>query len=150
MDQIIQLFNKNNVRYLLIGGQAVRLLGLPRYSMDWDFFIPSKDHENFATINELMKDYFDVPLVKIGPKGENFVQTYQTPCGVIQFHLAPIGLPPFDEAEKRMKILRNENGLAIMCISTEDMLSCKRKISRPKDAQDIGFLEQLIKANKNG
>lgn len=42
MDEVIQLFNKNNVRYLVFGGQAVRLEGMPRFTMDWDIFIPGK------------------------------------------------------------------------------------------------------------
>ena len=43
MDELIRLFNQHQVRYLIIGGQAVRLEGMPRFSMDWDFFIPPKD-----------------------------------------------------------------------------------------------------------
>ena len=39
MEEVIQRFNQSAVRYLLIGGQAVRLEGLPRFSMDWDLYI---------------------------------------------------------------------------------------------------------------
>jgi hypothetical protein len=45
VDELIRLFNQYQVRYLLIGGQAVRLEGMPRFSMDGDFFIPPKDSE---------------------------------------------------------------------------------------------------------
>jgi hypothetical protein len=31
MDELIERFNKNGVRYLLIGGQAIRLEGMPRF-----------------------------------------------------------------------------------------------------------------------
>jgi len=34
MDEIIRRFNQAQVRYLLIGGQTMRLEGLPRFSMD--------------------------------------------------------------------------------------------------------------------
>ena len=40
MDDLFQAFDKAGIRYLLIGGQAMRLFGMPRYSMDWDFLIP--------------------------------------------------------------------------------------------------------------
>ena len=43
MDEVIARFNASAVRYLLIGGQAVRLEGMPRFSMDWDFYIPPRD-----------------------------------------------------------------------------------------------------------
>ena len=45
MDEFIQQLNAAGARYLLIGGQAMRLAGMPRYSMDWDFFIPPHDKE---------------------------------------------------------------------------------------------------------
>jgi hypothetical protein len=32
MDEVIDLFNRSDVRYLLIGGQAVRLEGFPRFA----------------------------------------------------------------------------------------------------------------------
>ena len=90
MNELIQQFNAAGIRYLLIGGQAMRLIGLPRFSMDWDFFIPPRDGENFARLNGLLERELDTPLVPLGPAGENFIQTYQTRWGVVQFRL---GLP---------------------------------------------------------
>jgi hypothetical protein len=110
MDELISLFNENNIRYLVFGGQAVRLEGMPRFSMDWDFFIPGKDSKNMQRINELLADELDMPLVPIGPHGENLIQTYQTRWGVIQFHLAVVGIRSFDEAELRAVEHVNENG----------------------------------------
>jgi hypothetical protein len=37
MNELILGFNAAGIRYLLIGGQAMRLAGMPRFSMDWDF-----------------------------------------------------------------------------------------------------------------
>ena len=78
MDELLQRFNAANVRYLLIGGQAMRLLGMPRFSMDWDFFLPARDEENFRKINNLLEDELDLRLEQLGRWGENFIQTYQT------------------------------------------------------------------------
>jgi len=63
------------------------------------FFIPSRDLVNIGKINTILGDILDLPLEPLGPKGENFIQTYQIQCGIIQFHLGGPGLPPFDEAE---------------------------------------------------
>jgi hypothetical protein len=71
MDELIQRFNENAVRYLVFGGQAVRLEGMPRFSMDWDLFIPGKDASNMERINELLVDELDMPLLPIGPRGKN-------------------------------------------------------------------------------
>ncbi len=83
MDDLFQAFDKAGVRYLLIGGQAMRLFGMPRYSMDWDFLIPPRDAQNFSKLNDVLDAEFDVPLEMLGPNGENFVQTYQTRWGVL-------------------------------------------------------------------
>ena len=83
MDELLKELHAAGVRYLVVGGQAMRLTGMPRYSMDWDFFIPAKDHQNFAKLNVLLDEDVDAPLVPLGPRGENFIQTYQTRWGVL-------------------------------------------------------------------
>ena len=55
MNELIQQFSAAGIRYLLIGGQAMRLTGMPRFSMDWDFFIPPRDEENFTRLNGLFR-----------------------------------------------------------------------------------------------
>jgi hypothetical protein len=92
-------------------------------------------------INRLLSDELDFPLVQLGPRGENFVQTYQTSWGILQFHLIGPGLPPFDEAEKRAVIHMTEDGVPVKCINTDDLLESKRRANRPSDAADIEFLE---------
>ncbi len=143
MEQIIKLFNENNVKYLVIGGQAIRLMGMPRYSMDWDIFIPGKDIDNINKINELLDEIIDMELELLGDRGQNFVQTFQTIYGIIQFHLAPIAIPKFEEANKNGKKLESETGVKINCLSVNDLYYCKKKINRPKDAGDILFLENI-------
>jgi len=142
MDEVIQLFNAHHVRYLLIGGQAVRLEGMPRFSMDWDLYIPPKDDENTALINQLLGDELELPLLPLGPRGENFVQTYQTRWGILQFHLGGPGLPPFDQAEARARTHQTETGVDVRCLCGRDLLESKRRAGRPEDIQDIRFLER--------
>lgn len=143
MDEVIRLFNDSRIRYLVIGGQAMRLEGMPRFSMDWDVFVPN-DRANLEQINALLGDELDLPLIPLGPQGENFVQTYQTQWGVLQFHLGGPGLPSFSESEKRGVIRENENGTPIRCMCTEDLLSSKRAANRPTDQADIRFLEAKL------
>ena len=142
MDELILLFNKHRIRYLLIGGQAVRLEGMPRFSMDWDFYIPPKDLDNIQKINRLLEGELDLSLLPLGERGENFVQTYQTRWGIVQFHLAGPGLPKFDEAEARAVIHETENQTPVRCLSTIDLLESKRRAARPQDIEDIAFLER--------
>jgi hypothetical protein len=146
MDELIQMFNRNAVRYLLIGGQAVRLEGMPRFSMDWDFFIPPRDKENVDTINRLLERELDVPILPLGKAGENFVQTYQTRWGILQFHLGGPGLPDFELAERRACTHKMETGTAVKCLSPRDLLESKKRANRPEDQADIRFLECKLAA----
>jgi len=142
MDEVIAEFNTQGIRYLLIGGQAVRLEGLPRFSMDWDLYIPPHDLENIERINDLLTDQLDVPVVPLGKRGENFVQTYQTPRGILQFHLGGPGLPDFEDALQRAVWHVTENGVRVRCFSTDDLLAAKEAAGRPEDAVDIEFLKR--------
>ena len=148
MNELILAFNAAGIRYLLVGGQAMRLTGMPRFSMDWDFFIPPRDGKNFARLNEILKDELDVPLVPLGPRGENFIQTYQTSRGILQFHLGLPGVPRFDEAEKAAAIRNSEQGTPVNCLSGIHLLAAKRAADRPQDQADIAFLDELQRLGK--
>lgn len=144
MDQVIRRFNERGIRYLVIGGQAVRLHGLLRETMDWDFAVPPRDAKNIAAINDALSDLLDDTLEILGQRGEGFVQTFQTPWGVLQFHLLIPGLPDFDEAEKRA-VEVDDNGTPVRCLCADDLLHAKRASARVRDELDIKFLEQKLK-----
>ncbi|MBI4326576.1 MAG: hypothetical protein HY674_15120 [Chloroflexi bacterium] len=148
MDELLKRFKQAGVRYLLAGGQAMRLAGLPRFTMDWDFFIPPRDEENFARLNFLLAEELDMPLVPLGPLGENFVQTYQTRWGVMQFHLGLPGVPKFDEAEGQAVVRQNEFGTPVRCLSGPHLFAAKRAANRPQDQADIEFLTELQRLGK--
>ena len=148
MNELIQQFNAANIRYLLIGGQAMRLTGMPRFSMDWDFFIPPRDEDNFTRMNKLLEKELDAPLIPLGPTGENFIQTYQTRWGVVQFHLGLPGVPRFDEAERAGVIRKMEQGTPVKCLSGTHLLAAKQAANRPQDQADIEFLKELQRLGK--
>ena len=148
MNELLQGFNATGIRYLLIGGQAMRLAGMPRYSMDWDLFIPPRDEQNFSMLNRILEPELDLPLVPLGTQGENFIQTYQTRWGVLQFHLGLPGVPRFDEAERALVMRQTEQGTMVKCLSGLYLLAAKRAANRPQDQADIEFLEELQRLGK--
>ena len=103
---------------------------------------------NFSKLNELLKDELDVPVVPLGSRGENFIQTYQTSRGVLQFHLGLPGVPRFEEAEKTAVIRETETGAPVKCLSGTHLLAAKRAADRPQDQADIAFLEALKRLGK--
>lgn len=142
MDELIQRLNGAAVRYAVIGGQAIRFEGMPRFTMDWDFFVPPRDEANFGRLNAVLQDELDMPVEPLGSHGENFIQTYQTRWGVVQFHLGVPGLPKFDDVEARAVMRTTESGTPVRCVSGIDLLSAKLAANRPQDQVDIAFLQQ--------
>jgi hypothetical protein len=145
VDSLIGQLNESSAKYIVIGGQAVRLHGLPRFSMDWDLFIPPHNESNLRVIENVLGDDLDVELLPLGEKGQHVIQTYQTRFGIVQFHLAVPGLPSFEQAEQRAVILVDEDGQAVRCLSAPDLLTTKLASNRVQDQQDIAFLRELIK-----
>jgi hypothetical protein len=148
MNELLARLNAAGVRHLVIGGQAIRLAGMPRFSMDWDFFVPPRDLENFTRLNTALSDELDLPVVPLGPQGQDFIQTYQTRWGIVQFHLLVPGIPRFDDAELAAVVRTTEDGFKVKCLSGLHLLASKQAADRPEDQADIAFLLELQKLGK--
>jgi hypothetical protein len=148
MNELIQQFNSAGIRYLLVGGQAMRLAGMPRSTMDWDFFIPPRDDKNFVLLNQVLENELDMPLLPLGQAGQNFMQTYQTNHGVLQFHLVLPGVPRFEEAEKEAVVRRTDTSIPVKCLSGAHLLASKKAADRPQDQADIEYLMELKSLGK--
>jgi len=121
----------------------MRLVGMPRFSMDWDFFLPPRDETNFKKLNEILDEELDADVEPLGPRGENFVQTFQTRFGILQFHLLVPGVPKFDVAEEAAVHRRTEEGTMVKCLSGQHLLASKESANRAEDQLDIEFLKEL-------
>jgi hypothetical protein len=116
--------------------------------MDWDFFIPPKDEENLKRLNNVLGEELDLPLIPLGARGENFLQTYQTRWGILQFHLGVPGIPKFDDSEKAAVTQYTESGTPVKCLGGPHLLAAKEATQRPQDQADIAFLRELQRLNK--
>jgi len=141
MEVLLSKLHDAQVRYVVIGGQAMLQEGMPRFTLDWDLFIPPFDPDNFAKLNSALADELDMEVEPLDvTTGEGFVQTFQTSAGIIQFHLSPPGLPKFSEVEKRA-VTRDYKGVPVKYLCLDDLLNSKLAVARDKDADDILFLK---------
>ena len=149
MEILLKQLNEAGVRYIVIGGQAMLQEGMPRFTLDWDLFIPPRDEANFERINTVLDEELDIPLVPFDPaSGEGFVQTYQTQYGIIQFHQVLPGLPKFDIVEER-SVIHDYRGIPVKDLCLDDLLSSKLAVARDKDSDDILFLQMKKEAEKD-
>ncbi|MCQ2380665.1 MAG: nucleotidyltransferase [Victivallaceae bacterium] len=140
MERLLSKLNEAGVRYVVIGGQAMLQEGMPRFTLDWDIFIPPFDEENFSRLNNALVDELDMAVEPLDIKtGEGFVQTFQTSVGVVQFHLSPPGLPRFQIVEDRA-VIHEFHGIPVKYLCLDDLLSSKLAVARDKDSDDILFL----------
>ena len=150
VEAILAKLNEAGIRYVAIGGQAVRLHGLPRFSMDWDLWIPARDPVNFRRLNEAIGEWLGEAVVPMGSHGENFVQTFQTPFGIVQFHLAVPGMGSFESVEASAVELILEGGTPCRVLSLVDLLQTKQAAGRPQDQVDIEFLREKLQGAQAG
>jgi len=141
--------HKHSVRYLIVGGEAAIYYGHVRLTGDVDFFY-ALESSNLERLFETLTEFWDdnIPGVRnsdeLGTKGQ-----------IIQF-----GLPPnridlindvdgidFEDAWPRRtitKIASASDEQPICFIGIEHLILNKRIVGRPKDLEDLRFLESLI------
>ena len=142
MKDLITLFEKNSVQYLLVGGFAVNYYGYVRTTMDIDILVfPSKENANqiILALKEFGFGATEIPPDYFSKEG----------CAI---HL---GVEPnrIDILTKLKDISNSQifnnsqkiqyDGLELNIISKEDLLECKKKSSRLKDLADAEELEKL-------
>lgn len=141
---LLSLFNRRGVRYLVAGGYAVIYYTSPRYTKDLDVVVALTD-EDTGRVAEALKE-FGFPL-----KDSDLVEL-RTPNRMIV-----LGRPPsrinilngidginFDEAyERRQAVLIG--GETCWFLSLEDLIAAKKAAGRPQDKLDLKGLERELR-----
>lgn len=157
----IDLFKKleeNNVRYLLCGGLAVSIYGIPRSTADIDLLIDfdKSNLEKFISVMEFLKYKSNVPVElnklfmddyrKLLSDEKNMIALSFVNQITNVVHVDVLIKIPFsfNDIWKR-KNERAFNDLKIQLISPEDLISMKEVSNRSQDKQDIVQLLKLIK-----
>ena len=139
--ELLKLFEKHKIRYLVVGGYAVMKYSEPRFTNDLDLFIAT-DQDNANSVFVALKE-FGAPLENLTPddfahKGY-FYQMGRPPLRVDIMMSIP-GIE-FDEAwEKRETVELGD--LKILFISRSDLIRVKEASGRPQDRIDIEKLNE--------
>jgi predicted nucleotidyltransferase len=138
---LLQIFNANHVKYMVIGGYAVVQYAEPRFTKDLDVWISTETSNAEAVFKSLRE--FGAPLEEMS------VKDFAEDGFFFQMGIAPIrvdilmGIPgcKFDECWQR----RNEvdfDGLPVYFISKQDLIAAKRASGRQQDLMDADSLEK--------
>lgn len=135
--------NNNEVRYLIIGGLAVRFHGFKRGTKDVDIWIDFSD-KNIANLNNVMESLGGVGLkdTEINPSAGWF-QVVLSNGEVIKIFADLKGADiPFDESLNISPVAEIE-GIPVPFLHINQLLANKKAVFRPKDQIDVIELEKI-------
>ncbi len=155
---LFESLEKWEVRYLLCGGLAVNMYGIPRMTSDIDLLIDLTDHnvavfekalaENsykpsiFLQLKNLIPNEFRLKMLK----ERNLVAYSFTSDSIQTFSLDVIlDYPATFETCWARKEIRIFGGVNINLLSVDDLLKMKEKANRGQDKEDIFNLKKFFK-----
>lgn len=148
--ELLKLFEKHKIRYLIVGGYAVMKYSEPRFTKDLDLFIAT-DQDNAKSVYLALKE-FGAPLENL--TSDDFVHEgyfYQMgrPPMRVDIMMSIPGIK-FDIAWQNREVVELGD-LKLFFISRSDLIKAKKASGRPQDHIDVDKLreaEQLDSLDK--
>ena len=137
--ELLELFNKHKVEYLVVGGYALAFHGAPRFTGDIDLFVkPVRENAERILI---ALDEFGFGSLDLSEK--DFI----TPGRVIQLGVPPVRIDiitkisgvPWERADSS-KVPGCYGQTPVFFIGRDDFIANKKATGRAKDAADIEAL----------
>lgn len=138
---LLNLFNANHVKYLVIGGYAVVQHAEPRYTKDLDLWI-SADTTNAKAVYKALKK-FGAPLSGMTENDfseEGYFYQMGIPPVRIDILMGIPGIKFKDAWLRRFDV--DFDDLVVPFISREDLITAKKASGRPQDLIDADLLAQ--------
>ncbi len=140
--ELLNLFEKHKVRYLVVGAYAVMKYSEPRFTKDLDLWIAT-DRGNANSVFVALKE-FGAPLANLTV--DDFAQQdyfYQMGIAPLRVDIM-MSIPgvEFEEAWKNREIVELDD-LKIPFISRSDLIRSKEASGRPQDKMDAERLKEV-------
>ena len=141
--ELLELFNRHDVKYIIVGSYALAYYGAPRYTGDIDLFVmPSQDNAR-----RILSALADFGFASLNLCAEDF----HTPGRVVQLGVPPVRIDiitsisgvSWDEAYAG-KIPGNYGDVKVFFLGREQYIANKKATGRKKDIADleaIGILD---------
>lgn len=158
-EKVVKAFQKAKVRYVLVGGIAVNLLGSYRGTADMDILVEMTD-ENLTRVVRVMKRLgFSVkqPVDPMGIANKKTREDWIKNKNMKAFNFYRDDLQEVDiiidtpvSYEDALKdvIIKEIDGIRLPVISFRKLIKMKQKAGRMQDKIDICELKRLMSLNK--
>lgn len=155
---LFKALEKYKVRYMLVGGLAMNLHGVPRATMDVDIVL-ALDPANLKAFLGMTRDLKLKSVAPVNMEGlldPEQRQKWLKDKNMLVFALRPPDIngptvdvlidPPLDiEAALKRAIRREVSKVNISLISIEDLIRLKEQTGRSQDKSDVEHLHRLLK-----
>jgi len=156
--EVLEALYKGRVRYLIVGGLAVNLYGVPRVTQDIDLII-STSKTNILKVISILKNLGYVPRLPVNPvdladsdKVKDWIENRNLKAFSFchkkddykEIDIVLVHPLDFEESFKNKTVKKVEN-VEIYLASIDDLIKTKELSGR---AQDISDIEMLKKARK--
>ncbi|MGI9175597.1 MAG: nucleotidyltransferase [Rhodothermales bacterium] len=144
----IRLLHRHDVRYVIVGGEAVIYYGYARLTGDVDFFYEGRA-SNAKRLFEALLDFWggDVP-------GVSEMEELMHPGLILQFGRPPnridllnqIAGVSFDavwETRLTLSLVSDDENTPMYYIALEHLIANKQAAGRPKDLEDLSYLRSV-------
>ena len=145
--EFIELLNKANVPYVIVGGWAVNNYLIPRVTGDFDFFV-SRSAQSQKLLRKVLEKFGFASALppktrQLLPKGKILMLGLQPNRIDILSHIDGVSFKKAWTTRVRGSL----DGIPVNFISLQNLLINKRAANRIKDKADVEGLSKLIKLN---
>lgn len=158
---VLTEFYKAHVEYLIVGGVAVNLLGVPRVTTDMDIVI-SMEKENVKKVISILEKLNFIPLLPVNSEiltDNDTINDWKTNRNLTAFSFYNKQEPykvidiildnkDFDKSFTNKTII-NLGEIEIYVASELDIIEMKQKSAREQDLSDIEMLEKVRRIREN-
>lgn len=153
---VLKALNETGVRYVLVGGVAVNMHGVPRMTYDLDLLVDLED-ENLEKLVALLNEWGFKPRIPVAI--ENLASQEKRQEWVTEKHMkafnvfndqwalseidilidSPVSYASASEHATPMRL----GGVDVPLISIDDLVVMKKGTGRAQDEADIRYLERI-------
>ena len=146
LQDVFKSFQKNDVKYVVIGGVASVLYGVPRVTFDLDILIEASADNAQKLLNALAEAGFGTATLTTANDVASHEITVFNDKVRIDVQTSTPGIT-FDNAWLRRKTI-NYHGQDFFILSKQDLIASKRACKRAVDLEDVRLLEQSDTENE--
>ncbi len=142
IEDLIRLLNEHQAEYMIIGAEACAAHGYVRATNDIDILInPTED--NIQRVRDALESYgFDTSEASLGD--------FQTKKILFRKYWYDVDIHPNAKGIETLQALKNKfpgifEEITAYFASLEDLIAMKKAAGRPKDLEDLRYLEEIKK-----